>query len=71
MSDLTVVQCRMARAGLGLGVRDLAQLADVSPNTVTRFERGEALQPRTIKSIKEALENQGISFLENGGVKVK
>ena len=58
----------MARAALGLGVRDLADLADVSPNTVTRLERGERLQPRTLKVIKEALEKKGVEFIpENGG----
>ena len=61
----------MARAGLNLGIRDLAELADVSPNTVTRFERGEKLQERTIKAIKEALERRGIEFIEGNGVKIK
>lgn len=71
MSDeLSITQCKMARVGLGLGVRDLAELADVSPNTITRFERGEKLQPRTIKAIKDALESKGAEFLEDGGVKV-
>ena len=67
---LSITQCKMARVGLGLGVRDLAELADVSPNTITRFERGEKLQPRTIKAIKEALEGKGAKFSEDGGVKV-
>lgn len=58
----------MARAALSLGVRDLAKLAQVSPNTVTRFERGEKLQPRTVKSMRAALETSGVMFLdENGG----
>jgi len=72
MSDeLSITQCKMARAGLDLGVRDLAELADVSPNTITRFERGENLQARTVKAIKEALEKQGIKFLVGGGVKIE
>lgn len=49
----------MARVGLGLGVRDLAELADVSPNTIARFERGEKLRDRTIKVIYEALVESG------------
>ena len=65
-----MTQCKMARIGLGLGVRDLAELADVSPNTITRFERGEKLRPRTIKAIREALEGKGAEFAENGSVKV-
>jgi hypothetical protein len=29
----------MARVALDIGVRDLAKLAKVSPNTISRFER--------------------------------
>lgn len=58
----------MARAGLGLGVRELAALADVSTNTITRLERGEALYPRTVEAIRCALESAGVQFIpENGG----
>ena len=65
---MTPAQCKMARAGLGLGVRDLAKLADVSTNTVTRLERGEDLYPRTIEAIRTALETAGVEFIaENGG----
>lgn len=52
----------MARAGLGLGVRDLASLAKVSPNTVARLERGERLQGPTVESIRGALEAAGVEF---------
>ncbi|MFS8369393.1 MULTISPECIES: helix-turn-helix domain-containing protein [Acetobacter] len=58
----------MARAGLGLGVRELAVLANVSTNTITRLERGEALYPRTVEAIRSALETAGVQFIpENGG----
>ncbi len=70
-NELSITQCKMARAGLGLGVRDLAELADVSPNTITRFERGENLQVRTMKAIKEALEREGAGFSDDGGVKIQ
>jgi DNA-binding XRE family transcriptional regulator len=67
-SDLTPEQCRMGRAALGLGVRDLAIAAGVSTNTVTRLERGEMLLPRTLVVIRAALEAAGIEFIdENGG----
>ena len=42
------IQCRMARAALGLGVRELAAAAKVSIDTVARFERGEELKERTM-----------------------
>ncbi|RYF37824.1 MAG: XRE family transcriptional regulator [Cytophagaceae bacterium] len=58
----------MARAGLQLGVRELAELAQVSTNTVTRLERGEDLYPRTLAAIRTALEAAGVEFIaENGG----
>lgn len=61
-------QCRMARSGLGMGVRELADAAGVSTNTVTRFERGETLKPRTIDALRAALEAAGVEFIpENGG----
>lgn len=62
------VQCRMARAALGWGVRDLAKHAGVAIDTVVRLERGETLRDRTVEAIKGALEKGGVAFLaENGG----
>jgi transcriptional regulator with XRE-family HTH domain len=58
----------MARAALGLTVRDLAAAADVSHDTIIRFEAGEALRRRTVGAIRAALEAAGIVFIpENGG----
>ena len=58
----------MARAALQIGVRDLAEAADVSPTTITRLERGESLYPRTVAAIRNALEAAGVEFIaENGG----
>lgn len=53
----------MARSGLSLGVRELAEAACVSTNTVTRFEKGESLKPRTIMALRSALEAAGAVFL--------
>ena len=65
---LSAEQCRMARAALNLGVREVAALAQVSTNTITRLERGEALYPRTVAAIRAALEAAGVEFIaENGG----
>lgn len=58
----------MARAALGLGVRDLAALADVAQATVSRLERGEELKAVTVETIRTALESAGVEFIpENGG----
>jgi transcriptional regulator with XRE-family HTH domain len=62
------VQCRMARAGLGWGVRELAAAAKVSIDTIARFERGDELKERTVDAIHQALSAAGIEFIgENGG----
>ena len=56
------VQCRMARAALGWGGRELAAAAKVSTDTVARFERGDELKERTIDALQRALEAAGIEF---------
>jgi predicted transcriptional regulator len=60
---LLTVQCRMARAALAWGVRDLAGAAKVSAHTVARFERGEALRRSTVRAIRTALEDAGCEFI--------
>lgn len=69
------VQCRMARAALGWGVRDLAKEAQVAVDTISRLERGEEILPRTLQAIRAALESAGVIFIaENGegpGVRLK
>lgn len=52
----------MARAALGLGIRELAVVAKVSIDTVVRFERGDGLKERTIEALQRALETAGIGF---------
>ncbi|MBZ0127974.1 MAG: helix-turn-helix domain-containing protein [Rhodobacteraceae bacterium] len=64
---MNATQSKMARAATGLGVRDLARLASVSPDTVARLERGEELKPATITAIRDALENAGVEFIEENG----
>ena len=66
---ITAAQCRMARAALRLGVRDLAALAKVSAMTITRFENGlSGGQGATLAKLRAALEGAGVAFVaENGG----
>ncbi|WP_245411894.1 helix-turn-helix domain-containing protein [Phyllobacterium leguminum] len=61
------IQCRMARAALGWGTRDLARNANVSPDTVARFERGENLKSTTVAALRAAFEAAGIEFLPENG----
>jgi transcriptional regulator with XRE-family HTH domain len=56
------VQCRMARAALGWGVRDLAAKAKVSLDTVVRFEGGDLLKERTIEALQRVFEQEGLEF---------
>ena len=65
---MTAMQCKMARAALGLGVRDLAKPAQVAPATISRLESGEELMPRTIENIRTALEASGIEFIHENVV---
>lgn len=62
---LSAVQIKMARAALGLGVRELAELADCAPSTVLRFETGKGgMQTGTLARIQKSLEKEGVVFLE-------
>jgi transcriptional regulator with XRE-family HTH domain len=63
---ISALQSRMARAALNLGVRDVAEAAGVSTNTITRLERGEDLLPRTVADIRAAFESAGVIFLDDG-----
>ena len=71
---ITDAQCRVARAALGLTIRQLATLADVSKGAVDRLERGRAVLPATVAKLRRALEQGGILFVEaadGGGAGVR
>lgn len=63
-------QARAARAILKLGVREVAELAKVTANTVSRVEQDDAgprgPQPVTIEAIKRVYEERGVIFFESG-----
>jgi transcriptional regulator with XRE-family HTH domain len=61
------IQCKMARTALGWGVRDLAKAAGVSADTISRFERGEELLPRTLAAIQDSLEQAGVILVPENG----
>ncbi len=64
---MNAAQCRMARSALQLGVRELADSAQVSPTTIVRLEAGEELKPRTVAAIRAALETAGVIFVDENG----
>jgi transcriptional regulator with XRE-family HTH domain len=57
----------MARTALNIGIRELAELAKVSPDTISRLERGEPLKERTVDAVRIALEAAGVVFVDENG----
>ena len=69
---ITAAQSKMARAGLGWNIGQLAANANVGAATVARFETGKGeIIPATLAAIQRALEAAGIEFLPDNGVKMK
>ncbi len=58
------VQVRMARAAVGWGVRELAERANITPNTVSRIENGGDALASTLDRIQAALEDAGVIFID-------
>jgi len=52
---------------VGWGVRELADKAGVTANTVTRIENGADAKQSTIERLRRALEAAGIEFIEENG----
>lgn len=65
----TPVQIRMARAALGLGVRELADAAGVAAMTISRIENGHSVgTEETLSKIVLALQSAGVDFIAAGSV---
>ena len=65
-------QCRMARVGLGWTVQQLSELSGVNKNTISRFERNEGSNLKTVEAIKNALLATGrVEFEGDSGVRVR
>jgi transcriptional regulator with XRE-family HTH domain len=59
---MRAIQMRMARAAVGWGVRELAEKAGVTANTVTRIENGADAKQSTMDKLQRALEVAGVEF---------
>jgi transcriptional regulator with XRE-family HTH domain len=69
---ITAAQSRMARAGLGWNIAQLAAAAQVGKATVFRFEAGASETiPATLAAMQRALEAAGIEFLDDNGLRLK
>lgn len=61
---INAAQVRMARAGLRLSVRQLAEQSGVADSTILRFETGKgAILATNMARIQKALEEAGVAFL--------
>lgn len=48
---------------LGWSMADLAEHSKVSKDAIRRFEGGGAVMPRTVDSLRTAMERAGVEFL--------
>jgi predicted transcriptional regulator len=65
---MNALQLKMARVALDLGVKEAANVAAVSHDTITRLEAGASVKASTVEKVRRALEELGVEFIaENGG----
>jgi transcriptional regulator with XRE-family HTH domain len=64
---VTSAQLRAARALLNWSVRDLAERAGVHRNTISRIETEETVGGHAISTLRQALEEAGVAFLDGDG----
>jgi predicted transcriptional regulator len=63
---ISPAQIRMARAGLGISVKVLAERSGVADSTIHRFEAGRGgMQTGTLERLQTALETSGAIFLSS------
>lgn len=68
---ISPIQCIAARSILRLSHEKLAKRIGVSWATVSRFEKGESEDAKTIRALEAFFDAQGIEFLPNHGVALK
>jgi transcriptional regulator with XRE-family HTH domain len=71
---MNALQSKMARTALGLTVRQAAELAGCSHETIVGIESGRSsVKPSTIGKVQAALEKAGVEFIDedNGGLGVR
>jgi transcriptional regulator with XRE-family HTH domain len=68
---ISAAQCRMARAALGFSLRELAEAAGVSVNTLSRIEGDGNVTSRTLGRVQAVLVEGGAVFRRDGSVGVE
>jgi len=63
---VNATQARMARAGMGIGLRVVAEKIGVTPNTISRLENGSDPKVSTVNVLRQFYEGNGISFGQDG-----
>lgn len=63
---MNATQCRMARAGLGWTLDDLATESGVNRRTILNFENDGPASASSLAKLREALEREGVVFIERG-----
>lgn len=71
MVMISPAQMRMARAGLGWGVRELSERAGLQPGTISRIENGKEAMGGSLRKIEQAFEDAGIDFPDEDTVSMK
>jgi transcriptional regulator with XRE-family HTH domain len=62
------LQLKMARTALGLTVRQAAELAGCSHETIVGIESGRSsIKQSTIDKVRAALEKAGVEFIDEDG----
>jgi hypothetical protein len=64
--SLTAVQCRMARAGLGLSITEASKASLVSRATISRFESGSEIKPVLRSALRATFERLGAIVTDSG-----
>ena len=71
-SSVTPAQCRAARAYIRWGQDRLAERSEVAVSTIRNFEAEKSEPQRsTLAALQRALEDAGIEFLPDGGVRLR
>lgn len=64
---ITPAQCRAARALLRWNQQDLAERAEISPNTIKKFETEDTSPHKsTLKILRQTFEAHGVGFTDEG-----
>lgn len=60
--DIHARHIRMARAGLHISIRELAELTSLNKATIVRIEAGESVRASSWDAVRNCLEEKGAEF---------